>query len=70
MINDHKQPKITLSASIDSICTVCGHQFVTGDEVLMVSALFKVMDGRLVLDDHFPGVICFPRNDDGHYAGK
>ncbi len=70
MLNNNKTPKITLSGTINNTCTECGHQFVPGDSVLISSALFKVVDGRLALDDHSPEIICFPSNDDGHYADK
>jgi hypothetical protein len=70
MLNDNSTPRITLSGTINNICTECGHRFVTGDSILISSALFKVVDGRLVFDDHAPEIICFPPDDDGHYAGK
>ncbi len=70
MQNDDNPPNITLSGSIPDVCTECGHRFVPGDEILISSALCKVIDGSLVITDHAPEVICFPSDSDGHYGNK
>jgi hypothetical protein len=70
MQNNNSIPTITVSGSIPGKCTECGHRFVPGDEVLITSAICKVVDGKLVINDIAPEVICFPSDSDGHYDEK
>ncbi len=69
MFNDNELPKLELGGTLNNArCSKCCHSFTEGDEVLISDALFKVIDGKLVLDDHAPNIICFPGDSDGHYS--
>ena len=69
MINNNDLPRIELGGTLNNArCSECGHIFRAGNEILISDALFKVIDGKLVLDDHNPTVICFPHDSDGHYS--
>ena len=69
MFNENELPKLELGGTLNNArCSECRHAFVEGNEVLISDALFKVIGGKLVLDDHNPTVICFPGDSDGHYG--
>ncbi len=68
MFNKNELPKMELGGILNNArCTECGHIFQPGDDILISDALFKVVDGKLVLNDHAPNIICFPGDSDGHY---
>ncbi len=68
MLNE-KLPKLELGGTLNNArCSQCRHTFREGDEILISDALFKIIDGKLVLDDHAPNIICFPGDSDGHYG--
>lgn len=69
MFNNHDLTKMELGGTLNNTrCVECGHVFRAGNDILISDALFKVIDGKLVLDDHNPTVICFPEDSDGHYS--
>jgi len=67
MKSKQKLFKFEVIGNIFGKCYECGHQFTDGDEVLLSSVLCKVVDGKLVINDIEPEIICFPTNSDDHY---
>ena len=69
MSKGNKLHQMELGGTIkNACCTECGHVFQPGEEILITGALCKVVDGKLVIDDHAPSIICFPGDSDGHYT--
>lgn len=69
MFNNKELPKMELGGTLNNACCrECRHSFAEGDEILITDALFKVVGGKLVLNDHNPNIICFPGDSDGHYG--